>query len=45
MNPPNLPITSSSQKVEDIAFDLPQPEPIKGFPELRWNGKRPFCLY
>ncbi|MBD5648154.1 MAG: site-specific DNA-methyltransferase [Desulfovibrio sp.] len=30
------------QNVEQITFDLPQPEPIKGFPELRWTGKRPF---
>lgn len=38
----NLPRTSLKENVEDITFDLPQPEPIKGFPELRWTGKRPF---
>lgn len=38
----NLPGTSLKENVEDITFDLPQPEPIKGFPELRWTGKRPF---
>lgn len=30
------------ENVEDMTFSLPQPEPIKGFPELRWTGKRPF---
>lgn len=30
------------QNVEHMTFDLPQPVPIKGFPELRWTGKRPF---
>lgn len=40
----NLPGTSprKEEKVEDMTFSLPQPEPIKGFPELRWTGKRPF---
>lgn len=38
----NLPGTSLKENVEDMTFDLPQPEPIKGFPELRWTGKRPF---
>ena len=40
----NLPGTSprKEKKVEDMTFSLPQPEPIKGFPELRWTGKRPF---
>uniref|UniRef100_UPI00197DAA3F site-specific DNA-methyltransferase n=1 Tax=Desulfovibrio sp. ZJ369 TaxID=2709793 RepID=UPI00197DAA3F len=37
-----LPATPPRQNVEDMTFDLPQPEPIKGFPELRWTGKRPF---
>lgn len=37
-----LPGASLKENVEDITFDLPQPEPIKGFPELRWTGKRPF---
>lgn len=37
---PNLPL--NNEKVEDMVFDLPQLEPIKGFPELRWSGKRPF---
>ncbi len=32
----------SNHSVEDIKFDLPQPESIIGFPELRWHGKRPF---
>lgn len=38
----SLPLNDPNQKVEDIKFDLPQPDPIKGFPELRWSGKRPF---
>ena len=38
----NLPGTSPKEHVEDMTFSLPQPEPIKGFPELRWAGKRPF---
>lgn len=40
----NLPGTSprKEEKVENMTFSLPQPEPIKGFPELRWTGKRPF---
>jgi site-specific DNA-methyltransferase (adenine-specific)/adenine-specific DNA-methyltransferase len=25
-----------------MMFELPSPSPIKGFPELRWAGKRPF---
>ena len=33
---------SSQDKVENITFFLPQPEPIKAFPELHWSGKRPF---
>uniref|UniRef100_UPI0013EC118B site-specific DNA-methyltransferase n=1 Tax=Desulfovibrio sp. ZJ369 TaxID=2709793 RepID=UPI0013EC118B len=37
-----LPATPPKQNVEDMTFTLPQPEPIKGFPELRWTGKRPF---
>lgn len=37
-----LPGTMPKQNVEQMTFDLPQPEPIKGFPELRWTGKRPF---
>lgn len=37
-----LPGTMPQQNVEQMTFDLPQPEPIKGFPELRWTGKRPF---
>ena len=41
---PFLPGTSpkKEEKVEDMTFSLPQPEPVKGFPELRWTGKRPF---
>lgn len=44
MSQHNLPGTSprKEEKVEDMTFSLPQPEPIKGFPELRWTGKRPF---
>lgn len=38
----NLPGNSPKEHVEDMTFSLPQPEPIKGFPELRWAGKRPF---
>jgi S-adenosylhomocysteine hydrolase len=38
----NLPGTMPQQNVEHMTFDLPQPVPIKGFPELRWTGKRPF---
>lgn len=37
-----IPGTMPQQNVEQMTFDLPQPEPIKGFPELRWTGKRPF---
>ena len=37
-----LPGTAPAEKVEDMKFDLPRPEPIKGYPELRWQGKRPF---
>lgn len=44
MSQHNLPGTSprKEEKVENMTFSLPQPEPIKGFPELRWTGKRPF---
>ncbi|WP_040369281.1 site-specific DNA-methyltransferase [Desulfovibrio piger] len=44
MSQHNLPGTSPTkeEKVEDMTFSLPQPEPIKGFPELRWTGKHPF---
>lgn len=44
MSQHNLPGTSprKEENVEDMTFSLPQPEPIKGFPELRWTGKRPF---
>lgn len=38
----HLSIMTASEKVEDIKFDLPKPDPIKGYPELRWQGKRPF---
>lgn len=38
----NIPGTFPKENVEDMTFSLPQPEPIKGFPELRWAGKRPF---
>ena len=38
----NLPGMSLKENVENMTFTLPQPEPIKGFPELRWTGKRPF---
>ncbi len=31
-----------SEKVEDMTFELPRPQPIRGFPELHWAGKRPF---
>ena len=41
-NQHKLPGTASTQKVEDMTFELPKPQPIKGFPELRWAGKRPF---
>ncbi len=27
---------------EQLTFDLPSSQPIKGYPELRWAGKRPF---
>lgn len=30
------------ENVEDMVFDLPRPQPIRGFPELHWAGKRPF---
>lgn len=42
MSQHNLPGTSprKEEKVENMTFSLPQPEPIKGFPELRWTGKR-----
>ena len=41
-NQHNLPGTTPTEKVEDMTFELPKPQPIKGFPELRWAGKRPF---
>lgn len=37
-----IPGTAPQEKVEQMTFDLPCPQPIKGFPELRWAGKRPF---
>lgn len=33
---------SLTTNVEDMTFDLPKPQPIRGFPELHWAGKRPF---
>lgn len=42
MSQHSFPGTTSTKNVEDMTFELPQPEPIKGFPELRWTGKRPF---
>lgn len=27
---------------EQITFEFPERKPIKGFPELRWTGKRPY---
>ena len=41
-NLPGMPSSKKEENVEDMIFSLPQPEPIKGFPELRWTGKRPF---
>ena len=41
-NLPGTPSPKIEEKVEDMTFSLPQPEPIKGFPELRWTGKHPF---
>lgn len=38
----NIPGSILNEKVEQMTFDLPSPQPIKGFPELRWAGKRPF---
>ena len=38
----NIPGSIPNEKVEQMTFDLPTPQPIKGFPELRWAGKRPF---
>lgn len=35
-------LTAEPIDVADLRFDLRKPEPIRGFPELRWNGKRPF---
>ena len=37
-------LTSSNkaENVEDMTFDLPRPQPIRGFPELHWAGKHPF---
>lgn len=37
-----LAIVNPNEKVEDMSFDLSKPCPIKGYPELRWAGKRPF---
>ena len=37
-----IPGIAPQEKVEQMTFDLPSPQPIKGFPELRWAGKRPF---
>lgn len=31
-----------NQNVEDMTFELPRRQPIRGFPELNWAGKRPF---
>jgi site-specific DNA-methyltransferase (adenine-specific)/adenine-specific DNA-methyltransferase len=31
-----------NENIETVTFVLPSPQPIKGFPELRWVGKRPF---
>lgn len=33
---------SNNENVEDMTFELPRPQPIRGFPELNWAGKRPF---
>lgn len=41
-NFPGTPSPKKEENVEQMTFSLPQPEPIKGFPELRWTGKRPF---
>lgn len=41
-NQHHLPGAAPAEKVEDMTFELPKPQPIKGFPELRWAGKRPF---
>lgn len=27
---------------KQLTFELPEPKPIKGFPELHWTGKRPY---
>jgi site-specific DNA-methyltransferase (adenine-specific)/adenine-specific DNA-methyltransferase len=40
--PDRLPGSAPAEKVEDMTFELPKSQPIKGFPELRWAGKRPF---
>lgn len=37
-----IPGIAPQKKVEQMTFDLPSPQPIKGYPELRWAGKRPF---
>ena len=37
-----IPGKAPQEKVEQMTFELPTPQPIKGFPELRWAGKRPF---
>ncbi|MDR3176877.1 MAG: site-specific DNA-methyltransferase [Desulfovibrio sp.] len=37
----NLSSAGPGEKTENTAFDLPAPQPGKGFPELCWEGKRP----
>jgi len=39
----NLNLTDSREigSIEDYQFS-PNPNPIKGYPELHWQGKRPF---
>lgn len=34
--------TEPINNVEKYEFEPPAQQPIKGYPELRWNGKRPF---
>ena len=41
-NQHHLPGTAPTEKVEEMTFELPRPEPIKGYPVLHWQGKRPF---
>lgn len=41
-NQPTLINQTASANVEDMTFELPRPQPIRGFPELIWAGKRPF---